>query len=95
MTDLMFLMNFLILTGMLVSAFFVFSLKDLVSAAIAFGVFSFLLSLEFYILQAPDVAIAEAGIGAGLTTAIFMIAIKATQNYSENSEDAKTPEERR
>jgi len=35
-----------------------------------------LLSLEFYILQAPDVAIAEAGIGAGLTTAIYIIALR-------------------
>lgn len=53
--------------------------KDLIAAAIAVAAMSLLLSLEFYILQAPDVAIAEAGIGACLTTAIFIIAIKGTK----------------
>jgi uncharacterized MnhB-related membrane protein len=44
---------------------------------------SLLLSLEFYILQAPDVAIAEAGVGACLTTAILIIAIRATKREEE------------
>ncbi len=69
----------LVLVGLVIAAALVYRFRDLVSAAIAFGVFSFLLSLEFYILQAPDVAIAEAGIGAGLTTAIYMVAIKGTE----------------
>jgi len=54
-------------------------LKDLLSAVIAVAAMSLLLSLEFYILQAPDVAIAEAGVGSCLTTAIFIIAIKCTK----------------
>ena len=48
------------------------------------GLFSFLISLEFYILQAPDVAISQAAIGAGLTTAIFIIAIRSTKRYEED-----------
>ena len=40
---------------------------------------------EFYILQAPDVAIAEAGIGAGLTTAIYIVAIRGTTRWEEVS----------
>lgn len=58
-------------------------LKDLLAAVIAVAAMSLLLSLEFYILQAPDVAIAEAGVGACLTTAIFIITIKATQRMEE------------
>jgi len=54
-------------------------LKDLLAAVIAVAAMSLLLSLEFYILQAPDVAIAQAGVGACLTTAIFIIAIKGTK----------------
>ncbi len=69
----------LVLAGLAVSAFLVFALKDLLHAAIAFAMFSFLLAAEFYILQAPDVAIAEAGIGAGLTTAILVMAIRSTR----------------
>ena len=36
-----------------------------------------LLALEYFMLQAPDVAIAEAAIGAGLSTAIYIIALRA------------------
>ena len=57
--------------------------KDLIGAAIAVAAMSLLLSLEFYILQAPDVAIAEAGVGACLTTAILVIAIRATKRQEE------------
>ena len=46
--------------------------KDLLASAISLAVMSLLLSLEFYILEAPDVAIAEAGIGACITTAIMI-----------------------
>ena len=57
--------------------------KDLIAAAIAVAAMSLLLSLEFYILHAPDVAIAEAGVGACLTTAILVIAIRATKREEE------------
>lgn len=60
-------------------AFFVAKLRDLIAATIVLAALSLLLSLEFYLLQAPDVAIAEAGIGAAITTAIFVIAIKSTK----------------
>jgi uncharacterized MnhB-related membrane protein len=58
-------------------------LKDLIAATIAVAAMSLLLSLEFYILQAPDVAIAQAGVGACLTTAIFIITIRATKRMEE------------
>jgi len=66
------------------SAFAVY-LKDLIAAAIAVAAMSLLLSLEFYILQAPDVAIAEAGVGACLTTAILVIAIRATKRMEDDA----------
>jgi len=53
--------------------------RDLLSSIIALAGASLLVSLEFYILQAPDVAIAEAGIGAALTTAIYVIALRRTR----------------
>ncbi len=65
------------------ASIFAVLLKDLIAAAIAVAAMSLLLSLEFYILQAPDVAIAEAGIGACLTTAILVIAIRATKRMED------------
>jgi energy-converting hydrogenase B subunit D len=58
-------------------------LRDLLAAAVALAAMSLLLSLEFYLLQAPDVAIAQAGVGACLSTAIIIIAIKGTKRMEE------------
>lgn len=69
----------LILVGGILAVWF----KDLLSSIIALAGASLLVSLEFYILQAPDVAIAEAGIGAALTTAIYVIALRRTQRKEE------------
>ena len=77
-------MQALVLAGLIITGVLIVAFKDLLAAAIASAAFSLLLSLEFYILQAPDVAIAEAGIGAGLTTAIFIIAIRGTKRFEEN-----------
>ena len=68
-----------------VSSIFAVYLRDLLAAVIAVAAMSLLLSLEFYILQAPDVAIAEAGVGACLTTAILVIAIRATKRMEEET----------
>ncbi|MFC2008788.1 hydrogenase subunit MbhD domain-containing protein [Chloroflexota bacterium] len=62
-----------------VCAVLVAQFQDLIVAVIALAAMSLLVALEFYLLQAPDVAIAEAGIGAAVTTAIFVIAIRATK----------------
>jgi len=64
---------------MIVAGFLAVVLKKLLPSVIALSVASLLLSLEFYILHAPDVAIAEAAIGAGLTMAIFIFAIRGTR----------------
>lgn len=69
----------------IVAAVFAVYLKDLLAAAIAVAAMSLLLSLEFFILQAPDVAIAEAGVGACLTTAILVIGIKATKRMEDDA----------
>ncbi len=74
-----FLLQLLVLTGLVITAVAVIWFKDLISAAIALGASSLILSLQFYLLRAPDVAIAEAAVGAALTTAIFIFAIKASQ----------------
>ncbi|MFP4608197.1 MAG: hydrogenase subunit MbhD domain-containing protein [Candidatus Natronoplasma sp.] len=79
MTPIVQMIQFLSLIGLIITALAVVIFKDLISAAIALGASSLLLSLQFYLLRAPDVAIAEAAVGAALTTAIFIFAIKATE----------------
>jgi len=71
----------LVLTVM--TGFLAVLLRDLLAAALALGAQGLLLSLVFYLLQAPDVAIAQAGVGAALTTAIFLLAIWKTRRKEE------------
>ena len=85
MTPLIEMLHIIIPIFIIITAFIAVWLKDLLAAAVAVAAMSLLLSLEFFILQAPDVAIAEAGVGACLTTAIFIIAIKGTQRMEEET----------
>jgi multicomponent Na+:H+ antiporter subunit A len=68
---------------MLVAAVATSVLRDLVGAVVTSAAVSLLASLLFYLLDAPDVAMAEAAIGAGLTTAILIVAVRKTKRYEE------------
>lgn len=57
--------------------------RDLLAAIVSYSVFSLILTVLYFLLDAPDVAIAEAGIGAALTTCIFVIAIRMTRRREE------------
>ena len=75
--------------GFLVIAMIIFSVyaaetDDLMYAVVAVMAVSLIVSILFYVLQAPDVAMAEAAIGAGLTTAVFVLAIKKTERYEHD-----------
>ena len=70
--------SFLILI-MLAAAVAALSFDDLLSSIIAAGLVSLIAAVLFYFLKAPDVAMTEAAIGAGLTTAIFVLALFKTE----------------
>lgn len=52
--------------------------RDLMVAVVSYAVFGLVMALMFFLLDAPDVAIAEASIGAALTVCIFVMAIRMT-----------------
>ena len=68
---------------MLIAAIAASIFKDLINAVIAACLVSLIAAILFYFLQAPDVAMAEASIGAALVTAVFIIAIRRTKRYEE------------
>ncbi len=74
---------FILMVLITVSAYLAINLEDLVGAVIAFSSMSLGLSITFYLLEAPDVAIAEAAVGAGLTTAIYLMAIRKTERWEK------------
>jgi uncharacterized MnhB-related membrane protein len=69
----------LILSGAIV--FF----KRLITSVVLLSGISLLTALVFYICNAPDVAITEAAVGAGLSTIAFLWVLRATKE-DEKSE---------
>lgn len=68
-----------LLLFLLISAFFAVHFRDHVSAVLSLSVFSTGMSVVFAVYRAPDVALAEAVVGAGLGTALFLIAVSKTR----------------
>jgi len=71
----------IILIGVLITAYLTIRFRDLLSATLMSAGMSLLLSMEFYMLHAPDVAIAEAAVGAGVVTAIVVYGIAKTERW--------------
>ena len=84
MNSAVFSFNTLIIIGILAAACIAVFSKKILTAVIALGVTGAFVALEFLILQAPDVAIAEAAVGAVLTTVIFIIALRRTSKKKED-----------
>ena len=61
--------------------------RDLFRAVVLFITFGLLLSLAWARLNAPDVALAEAAIGAGLTGALMLDAIGRLRHKPDEPED--------
>ncbi|GEM_PF-3719896 len=53
--------------------------RRVINSVISLSVFSVTLAAVFLVYRAPDVAMAEAVVGAGLMTALFLVTISRTQ----------------
>ncbi|MFW6279279.1 MAG: Na(+)/H(+) antiporter subunit B [Bacillota bacterium] len=71
--------NFILLIILIIVALVVAQIKDLLSAVILFTVFNLILSLLWQQMRAPDVAITEAALGAGVTSVLLVAAISKTR----------------
>lgn len=60
-------------------------MRDLLASVILLAVFSLLCALLYYFLHAPDVALTEAAVGAGLSTFIFIWVIRRTDRKDDAS----------
>jgi Predicted subunit of the Multisubunit Na+/H+ antiporter len=76
MSNIVVILNILVVVGMVVSAILATHFDNLLSSVIALGVTGVFAAAEFLILHAPDVAISEAAVGAALTPLIFIVTLK-------------------
>lgn len=68
----------LLLLGLLLSAAFALFTDNLLNSIITLSIFSGIMVVLLIMLQAPDVALAEAVIAAGIMTSFFIITISKT-----------------
>lgn len=64
---------------------FTLASPDLLHGVIAMSAISLLSALIFYLMQAPDVAITEAAVGAGVTTVIFVWALRHSKRRDDGN----------
>ncbi|MGE0824909.1 MAG: Na(+)/H(+) antiporter subunit B [Candidatus Binatia bacterium] len=69
--------------------------SDLFRAIVSFIVFGLLIALSWSRLHAPDVALAEAAIGAGLTGALFFVTLAQLQTRTSSEERSQEHKEER
>jgi energy-converting hydrogenase B subunit D len=81
--------DLLLAAALLWSAWRALATPEIGRAVILFIVFGLLLTLAWARLDAPDIALAEAAIGAGLTGALLLDAVAALRARRPDSEEQR------
>lgn len=77
-----------ILAMLVLLALFSIATRDLLKAVIGLSAFSLLSALLFFLLHAPDVALTEAAVGTGVSTFVFVWAIRKTGRRTDRKENS-------
>lgn len=72
---------------MLAAAVFAVITRELMAAVLASGSIGLLASVIYLVLAAPDVAMTEAAIGSGLTTVVFLLALRRIKQLGGGDHD--------
>ncbi len=72
------LFGIFLLTLLVITALAIVRSESLFAAVILTGIFSLLMAANFFLLDAADVALTEAAIGAGISTVLFLGALGLT-----------------
>jgi len=76
--------DIIILVFLVVAAIISLSVKDLLSASMIFGIYSFLICLLWAGMGAVDVAFTEAAVGAGVSALLLVATVYSTKRNSSD-----------
>jgi len=79
-------LNSIIIIGMIIAGICTVVIDDLLPCIISMAVVGTFVAIEFLLLSAPDVAIAEGAVGAILTPVIFIIALSKAKEKKKAEE---------
>ncbi len=74
----------IILIFLVIAAVISLRVKDLLSASMIFGMYSFLICLLWAAMGAVDVAFTEAAVGAGVSSVFFIATVYNTKRSSSD-----------
>lgn len=77
-------LDIMILTLIVIAAIAAITVRDLLSAAIIFGAYSFLMCLLWTEMGAVDVAFTEAAVGAGVSSVFFIAVVFRTTRRTKD-----------
>ena len=77
-------LDIILLLFIVVCAIAAINIKDLLSAVIILGAYSFFMCLLWTEMGAVDVAFTEASVGAGIGTVLFIAAVNKTARRSKD-----------
>mgnify|MGYP003677210938 FL=1 len=72
------LIGIFLLSLLVITAIAIVRATDLFSAVMLSGIFSLLMALNFFLLDAADVALTEAAVGAGVATVLLLAGLRLT-----------------
>jgi len=77
--------EYILLVFLIACAITVSLTRKIVTAVIIFMSYSVVMSIVWAMLQAPDLALTEAAIGAGITSVLFFLVIKRINSMDKGS----------
>ena len=82
------LFNVFLLTLLVITAAAIVRARNLFVAVMLMGIASLLMAAVFFVLDAADVALTEAAVGAGISTVLFLSALALTSEHEDRSAPA-------
>jgi len=83
----MIIFEYMLLFFLVACALAVSLTRKVITAVIIFMSFSIAMSIIWVLLEAPDLALTEAAIGAGITSVLFFLAIKRINAMDRKDSD--------
>lgn len=89
MQIMMQIIEWLLLIFLIVCAVAVSLSKNLLNSVIIFMSYSLVMAVIWVLLQAPDLAITEAAVGAGVTSVLFFLALRRVGQLGHKRDEEK------
>ena len=83
----MILLKYILLIFLVVCAISVSFSKNLLNSILIFMSYSLIMSIIWSLLEAPDLAVTEAAVGAGVTSLLFFMTLRKIHAMREEGEE--------